>query len=154
MKNKHKTYVLIAAVLVIWGVIAYKISSGLHQNESPLIDTVKNQPFVPRSPIEMDTFSIQNIDRDPFLGTFSKPPKKTKKPVFVPPQPKSLKQIRYSGIVQKTHGKTPVFVVTINNRQYVLKKGQTVDSVTLVSGNANKIVVRYNRQLRTIKRPE
>ncbi len=144
---------LVAAVLIIWGGIAIKINSGLRPKEIPVIENFQNQVFIPSIHVEIDSFSIQKIDRDPFLGTFSKPPKKIKKPFRPPPKPKSLKQITYAGIVQKTKSKTPVFVVNINNRQYILKKGQTVDSVTLVRGSTNEIVVRYNRQLQIIKRP-
>lgn len=144
---------LVAAVLIIWGGIAVKISSGLRQKEALVTETIQKKPFVPNIPIQIDSFSIQKIDRDPFLGTFIKPPKKIKKPLRPPPKSKLLKQITYAGIVQKTKSKTPVFVVNINNRQYILKKGQTVDSVTLVRGNASQIVVRYNHQLQTIKRP-
>lgn len=144
---------LVAAVLIIWGGIAVKISSGLRQKEALVTETIQDQPFVPNIPIQIDSFSIQKIDRDPFLGTFYSPPKKIKKPLQTPPKPKTLKQITYAGIVQKTNGNSPVFVVNVNNRQYLLKKGQTVDSVTLVRGTSNEIVVRYNRQLQTIKRP-
>ena len=144
---------LVAAVLIIWGGIAVKISSGLRQKEALVTETIQDQPFVPNIPIQIDSFSIQKIDRDPFLGTFYNPPKKIKKPLQIPPKPKTLKQITYAGIVQKTNGNSPVFVVNVNNRQYLLKKGQTVDSVTLVRGTSNEIVVRYNRQLQTIKRP-
>ena len=144
---------MITAVLIVWGVIAVKINNALHSKVLQEVETVQNQSFEPSFHIEIDSFSIQKIDRDPFLGTFTKPPKKVKKPLRPPPKPKSLKQITYAGIVQKTKSKTPVFVVNINNRQYILKKGQTVDSVTLVRGNASEIVVRYNRQLQTVKRP-
>ncbi|MDC1265225.1 hypothetical protein N8009_00345 [Flavobacteriaceae bacterium] len=153
MNKKKKTYLLITAVLIVWGVIAIKINNALHSKVLQEVEAVQNQSFEPSFHIEIDSFSIQKIDRDPFLGTFTKPPKKVKKPLRPPPKPKSLKQITYAGIVQKTHSKTPVFVVNINNRQYILKKGQTVDSVTLVRGNSNEIVVRYNRQLQTVKRP-
>ncbi|MDB9954030.1 hypothetical protein OAD49_00525 [Flavobacteriaceae bacterium] len=153
MNKKKKTYLLITAVLIVWGVIAIKINNALQSKVLQEVEAVQNQSFEPSFHIEIDSFSIQKIDRDPFLGTFTKPPKKVKKPLRPPPKPKSLKQITYAGIVQKTHSKTPVFVVNINNRQYIFKKGQTVDSVTLVRGNSNEIVVRYNRQLQTVKRP-
>ena len=153
MNKKKKTYLLITAVLIVWGLIAIKINSALQSKELQEVETVQNQSFVPSFHIEIDSFSIQKIDRDPFLGTFTKPPKKIKNPLRPPPKPKLLKQITYAGIVKKTKSKIPVFVVNINNRQYILKKGQTVDSVTLVRGNASEITVRYNHQLQTIKRP-
>lgn len=143
---------MVAAVLIIWGGIALKINSGLRSNLPVITEATSYQSFTPIPFVESDSFSIEKLDRDPFLGTFSKPPK-VKSPQRIPPKPKPLKQITYSGIVQKTNSKTPVFVITINNHEYLVKKGQTVDSVTLVSGTAKKIIVRYNRALQTINRP-
>ena len=153
MNKKKKIYVLLVAVLIVWGLIVVKIYKAIELDETLNVEVVRNQTFEPDTHFEMDSFSIETVERDPFLGTFIKPPKKIKKPLRPPPKSKLLKQITYAGIVQKTKSKTPVFVVNINNRQYILKKGQTVDSVTLVRGNASQIVVRYNHQLQTIKRP-
>lgn len=142
-----------AAVLVVWGVIAFKINSGLGPKEALKTETIQNQSFTPPIRVKVDSFSIQKVDRDPFLGTLYQPPKKTKKPVQKPSKPIGFKPITYLGLVQKTHNRTPVFVININTHQYIMKKGQTVDSVTLVKGNASEIVVRYKHQLKTIKRP-
>lgn len=153
MNNRQKTYILVAGVLLVWGVIAVKIATGLTQNDPVLIAPVLTQKFTPPIHFAVDSFSIQNIPRDPFLGTFAKPKKKSKKPIQTPPRQKPQKQISFAGIVQKTDSKTPVFIVTINDREYIVKKGQTVDSVTLVSGTAKKIMVRYDQKLQTINRP-
>jgi len=143
----------VAAALVVWGVIVFKINSGLGPKEVLKSEITQNQSFTPSIRVEVDSFSIQMVDRDPFLGTLYQPPKKIKKPVKKPPKPIAFIPISYSGFVQKNHSKTPVFVININTHQYIMKKGQTVDSVTLVKGNASEIVVRYKQHLKTIKRP-
>ena len=150
LNNKFKTYLLIAAVLGIWGFIGLKISSGLQPIDDLKAVEPQNQSFRP-SVLKVDSFFIQNVDRDPFLGTLYRPPKKQKQTPRSP-QPKILKQITYSGIVQNKGHKSPVFVVQINNRQYILKKGQTADSVMLIRGTVNEIVVRQQKQLQTIQR--
>lgn len=150
LNNKLKTYLLLATVLIVWGVIALKINTGLQPIDDFKVVEPQNQSFRPVV-LKVDTFSIQKVDRDPFLGTLYRLPKKQKKPPRLP-QPKTLKQITYSGIVQNKGHKSPVFVVQINNRQYILKKGQTVDSVKLVRGTVDAIVVRQQKQLQTIQR--
>jgi len=56
------------------------------------------------------------------------------------------------GLVKKQNSAEKVFVVNINNKQYLLKQGQTIDSVTLVKGNTKQIVMRYQNKLQTVKR--
>ena len=150
LNNKLKTYLLLATVLIVWGVIALKINTGLQPIDDFKVVEPQNQSFRPVV-LKVDTFSIQKVDRDPFLGTLYRLPKKQKKPPRLP-QPKTLNQITYSGIVQNKGHKSPVFVVQINNRQYILKKGQTIDSVKLVRGTVDAIVVRQQKQLQTIQR--
>jgi len=60
--------------------------------------------------------------------------------------------ISYSGLVKKQSTSNQVFVVTINNNQFLLKKGQIADSATLVKGNDKEIVIRYDKKNQIIKR--
>jgi hypothetical protein len=154
LKSKTKTYLLLAAVLGIWGAIGYRIISGV----SPTISEVKqdnfDMVFNPKSNTEVDTFSIQSLERDPFLETLSdtKEAKKlsTKKPLE--PVIDYMPSVTYSGLVKKQSTSNQVFVVTINNNQFLLKKGQIADSVTLVKGNDKEIVIRYHKKNQIIKR--
>ena len=70
MKGKTKTYILIVAFLGIWGTIGYKIVSAMIP-EKPKTNLVDNTTkFMPKATKEIDTFSIQSLERDPFLGSF------------------------------------------------------------------------------------
>ena len=78
LNNKLKTYLLLATVLIVWGVIALKINTGLQPIDDFKAVEPQNQSFRPVV-LKVDTFSIQKVDRDPFLGTLYRLPKKTQK---------------------------------------------------------------------------
>ena len=143
-----------AAVLGIWGTVGYKIINGLNSDELVASEEIQNVKFTPKTIAEADTFFIHDVDRDPFLGTLAK--KKTNNNTkssikVVQPQTPSI-AISYGGMIKKQKTKDQVFVVNINNKQYLLKKGQVVDSVKLVRGNAKEIIINYNKKSQTIKR--
>ena len=141
---------LLVLVLGVWGTIAYKIISGLNP-ELPELNTtqvVASTNF--KLDTTIDTFSIQTVGRDPFLGTVTKPKttpnaiKKRKAVTWLP--------IEYLGIVKNKNHKEQVFIVSINARQSLLKRGQTKDSITLVKGNASTLTLRYKGEHKIIKR--
>lgn len=155
MKNKTKTYLLLAAVLCIWGVIGYKIINGLNPEEPQVVAQEYDKTFKPKTIAEIDTFSIKNVERDPFLGTLSS----NKKTNFTSKNTKTkvdniktIPNIIFGGLIKKQNTTDQVFVLNINNKQHLLKKGQTADSVRLISGNTKEIVVRYQNKSQTIKR--
>lgn len=155
MNKKTKTYILLVAVLGIWGTIGYKIINGLTPEEPLSPNQNIDVSFNPEKRIKQDTFSITEVDRDPFLGTLSRVKSKTTtKPSLNQTQKKTNYQpvITYSGLVKKQNTSDQVFVVSINNNQYLLKKGQIADSVKLLKGNSKDITVSYKNKPLTIKR--
>jgi hypothetical protein len=155
LKNKTKTYLLLAAVLGIWGTIGYRVMSGVNPTISEVKEDNFDMVFNPKSNTEIDTFSIQSLDRDPFLGTLSNAKKAKHSNIKKEPLKRiigNMPSITYSGLVKKQSTSNQVFVVTINNNQFLLKKGQIADSITLVKGNDKEIVIRYHKKNQTIKR--
>ncbi|WP_412560651.1 hypothetical protein [Winogradskyella sp. MIT101101] len=154
MKNKAKTYLLLAAVLGVWGTIAYKIVNGLSPEEPEIAEQNFDVAFNPKQQNALDTFSIKDVDRDPFLGTLSTRKQTSGKKVkSIKEQQKPLPQlnITYGGLIQNQNSKSKVFVVNINNQQYLLKPGQTVNNVKLISGDKQSIIIRYDGKNQTIK---
>lgn len=145
---------LLAAVLIIWGMIGYKIWSGLSPDPVEIASSEYNMSFNPQKTKAVDTFSIQTLERDPFLGTLSSSKKTgTSTKVTIPKKTiENLPVINYNGMLKKQSGTDQVFVVNINNNQFLLKKRQTADSITLVKGNDKEISVRYRDRIVTIKR--
>lgn len=150
MKTKKKTYVLLVLVLGVWGTFAYKLISGLN----PDLPEFGNQQVMAvkdfRVNAKIDTFSVTITSRDPFLGIVTK-----KKPSDIPKKKRSViswKPVEYLGTVKGSEKGQQVFIVTINAQQYLLKKGQTRDSIRLVSGDKNRVVLRYKNKQKTIAR--
>ncbi|WP_298759136.1 hypothetical protein [uncultured Psychroserpens sp.] len=146
MKNKKKTYTLLFFVLLVWGIIAYRIITALN----PELPDAKPNTFVATTNYKVNTktdnFSISRVDRDPFLGTRRQ--KKIKRTTI---KIKSVKwkPIAYLGIVKQQKSRQQIFIVTIDGVQYLLKKGQIKDSIALVYGNRKSVTMRYKNHVRT-----
>ncbi len=154
LNSKNKTYALIIVVLSIWGTIAYRISTGLQPTLSKASEQHMPEVFKPEKMMSPDTFSIKKIKRDPFLG-INTALKKTKKKVNYKSSKKTVKNapiMVYTGVIKAKKLRNQIFVLTINQKQCLLKKGQTFNGVTLVQGNDTKVVVRYKNKLQTIPR--
>ena len=151
MKNKTKTYLLISIVFGIWGTIGYKILSVVNPDDSKQPIATLDISFQPKTIIQKDTFSIQLIHRDPFLGTLTSNTihkKKKAKATKVQNAPEPI--ITYQGVIKKQNSLNQIFTLSINNQQYLLKKGQTIDDITLVKGNTKEVIIRLNGKLKTI----
>lgn len=148
MSKNTKTYILLTLVLVIWGIIGYKVISAFSPDPEP---TTAMGPvdFKPKNRVQKDTFSLLADYRDPFLGTWNTARKKKE-------QPQARKQsvqfpaIAYTGLVSGTQTKDHIYFVTIGGNQYLMKKGNQQDGVTLISGTSNNIKVAYKGAVKTI----
>ena len=151
MKNKTKTYILLIAVLGLWGTIAYKILTSLNPKLPEIQERELAVNFNPKGNTSIDTFSVKLMDRDPFLGTLSSKSKPkvqiTKKKPLSPWIP-----ISYQGVIKSQNPKEQVFVLSINGKGQLLKKGQQIDSITLLRGNSKAVVLRYKNQQKSFKR--
>ena len=144
LKNKHKTYLLLLAVLGIWGTIAVKIVNGLSDSEDIVVDVTQTFDFKPDSFKPKRTFTIDSFDRDPFLGTIKNPKTRASKKVVSSSRDSISKpHIRYHGSIKRQGNNETVFTLSINNQQHLLKIGQRIDDYRLVRGNANEILIGY-----------
>lgn len=146
MQNKSKTYILLIGVLIIWGVLGFKIVSAVNPNVPVPESHNMSMAFNPKMVKELDTFSIKGVHRDPFLGTLEKK-RVAKTNVKVSIKKELLwKPIQYHGTIAKKDSKTNLFIVTIDGSQYLMKIRQTIDEVKLIKGNDENIVLNYKGQ--------
>jgi len=151
LNNKLKIYALLVLVLGIWGTVAFKIVNGLEPNLPVAEPIVMDVGFKPIALDEIDTFAIQIPDRDPFLGTLTARAKKTsREPVTSSKKDSYFPNVRFKGMVQNQQSADKVFVFQIKNKQFLLKQGQVMDSVKLVSGNSKTVTVQYKAQRKTL----
>ena len=150
MAKNTKTYLLLGVVLLIWGIIGYKIVKAISPDE-PELFAVENVNFKPlRSTTKKDTFSILANYRDPFLGTLPKQKVKKRKIVAKKSEEPEI-NIKYTGSILDSNTKNSIFFVTIDGTQFLMKQGEIKSKVTLLKGTENAIKIRSNKRTRNIQ---
>lgn len=149
MKKQQKTYLLLAGVLIIWGVIGYQIFSQLNPIEKTSFINNKETEFVPVKRIEQEKYIVKANYRDPFLGkTHSnkrvKPGNNTAKKKEIIPFP----SVVYTGIVEGKLAKS--YIITVNGKQEILKINQTFDNITLLRANGKEATIKFNSVIKKV----
>ncbi|PQJ80289.1 hypothetical protein [Polaribacter porphyrae] len=150
MKKQQKTYILLIAVLFIWGAIGYQIYSRLNPPTPELNLTQVQSTFQKQKVVTQTHYEIKEEYRDPFLGKFPKK-KKIIKRKKVNPKSKVIipfPNVVYNGLVEGN--KTKSYILTVNRKQEILKKGETHQGVKLISATKNEAVVQFQKQRKTI----
>ncbi|MET1260652.1 hypothetical protein ABV409_14995 [Flagellimonas sp. DF-77] len=151
MKKHGKTYLLLALVIAIWGLLGYKVVNGLGPKEPNLPLNTERPILTEATKTKREPLVIATDYRDPFLGTLSKatPAKSTQVSKKQADWPK--KRIIYSGSVAATEQSNRMFFVSIEGKQHLMQRHQTIDGVKLLRGDQNAIHVRYPGHHETIK---
>lgn len=155
MKNKKSIYILLPLVLFIWGAVVYQFFS--YTNDE--IPDVQNQniavkPFVIKPP---DTTSITVNSRDPFLGKMTtsenKPTVSSSKKEYKEPKVKEeliWPDVKYKGIVSDVKDKVKVYMVIINGKTFLMRKGDKEEGVKLKDGDRETVYLLYQRDLKVV----
>ena len=166
MPKKKLNIVLVAALLLIWGLVMYKLfwkeadSSAIEEADF-MMATENLESAVP------DTIILDLSYRDPFLG---KAPRKAKKHVSrSTPQTTSVRKdkkkivkhinqpeavkwpsITYSGMIENSNDSRKVAIVNIDNQSHLLAPGDTANQIMLASMNRDSIRVNWNGKTKTV----
>ncbi len=145
MKSKPVTYLLIAGVLVIWGVILWKVFS-------PKDDATPVQS--PQNRVEMTVPAADTLllnYRDPFLGTAARKPvpkatgtTRVSAPPTPEPQPLVEHQLRYMGSISR--GGAPYGLIEINGTLHTLRRGETADGYRLETIWQDSVKLRWKNE--------
>ena len=146
MKNKKNLYILLPVVLLIWGAVLYQFflfSDHVEMTETPQKYTV-NRIIIRKK----DTVTLNVNYRDPFLGKMyntvaKKPVKNKKKAIEKKAEPLLWPTIIYKGIVSDAKDSKSIFMLIINGRTFLMKKGDIESEIRLLGGNTESIEVKY-----------
>lgn len=152
MKNKTKTYILLLAFLAIWGIIGLKVASTLNSDDPKSNNTQDfSNTFTPKGNVEIDTFSIQTLNRDPFLGTLYSQ-KKVNTKIKKPKETLVWPSITYHGTIAKQHRKSQIFIISINGQQHLMTVGLEINNIKLLKANNKEVLIYYSGAKKTIKK--
>lgn len=144
MKNKKKTYLLLAIVVIIWALLIYRFFSLTVGDTAELLPEQIHMNGL-LAVKKRDTFSVNVNYRDPFLGKMYvadntiKPQNKRPKKV----EPVVWPDVIYKGMVSDTKDKKKVFMLIIDGKTYLMKEKETEEGITLKKGNRESIDIKY-----------
>jgi hypothetical protein len=145
MQKNTKTYLLLAVVALIWGIICVKVFNWMPKDEvSQPVNVVA--AFIPKEQKKKDSFKIKANYRDPFLGTLTKETTKTVKTKGIKSKTEETPAIviQYTGFITDTDSKQKIFFITINGQQRLMKVNERVEGIRLLSGNSEKVQILCN----------
>ncbi len=148
MNKQQKTYILLGAVLIIWGIIGYQFLGNFSPNTAEVVKT-SSLEFIPKKITHQKGYTVLANYRDPFLGKIPAVKKKsTKRKKKAPKIKTNFPNIIYNGVFE---GSSKSFLLTINREQEIMVIGQTFKKVTLKSADKIKIKVLFNSEIKTIQ---
>lgn len=148
MKQKKNTYLLLLLVLIIWGIIGYKIVASMYPSDDIELVNNNSQKFTPKLSQEENSFELNLNYRDPFFKhKVSKKKKSNSYPKAKAPEIEiPFPPIVYNGlIVPKEKYRKTIYLVSINNKQQFLSVGTEKDGVALVKGSNKSITVKFQQ---------
>lgn len=146
MKN---IYILIPAVLLVWGIIGYRIFSGIAPSQKKTEEIAILSSFQPKEAMIKEVFELKLDYRDPFLGTLSIREKKIIKPKPRVKDSIVFPDIHYKGIFSSSNKSNTIFLVMIDGYQEMFKKHETHQQVKLLKGDKKKITIKYKTEKKT-----
>jgi hypothetical protein len=158
MKNKKLTYFLIFIILIVWGLIIYRIFAVVGANDDTLpVSSTKpaKEPYNDFSILKDTTKLLLNY-RDPFGLTKQKDTaavgKITSKTVVQRSHvtPLNWSFIRYAGYVRNSSSKRLIALVSINGKNEMLSEGDTKDHVKLIKNLRDSIKISFNGKTKFI----
>jgi len=146
MKSKKSIYVLLPLVLFIWGTIIYKFFS--YTNESVYVVQDNEVSIKPLQIKQKDTFTIKMNSRDPFTGTLineavSKPNHIVTRTSQEGKEELIWPMIKYKGIVSDVKDKVKIYMLIIEGRTFLMRKGQKENDILLKDGDKEMVYLKY-----------
>ncbi len=148
MKGNRNIRILLPVVIVIWGLLIYKIVDAFSTVDTPTVNTATAHFKAPTG-VQKDTFSLKPIGSDPFLGTVYAKEGTLSSTANTPRAPKNetpWPSIGYFGIVADKNSPTSVYIVNINGQQFLLKQGDTLQKLKIIKGSEENIFIRFGKE--------
>lgn len=136
---------MLPIVIIIWGIVIYKIIAAFSPDPVAISDNFESTFVAPKFQ-KKEVFTLLPIESDPFLGILYVNPEKNKNNNKTSSKPKKdliWPEINYLGIVSDKDSKASVFILQINGKQHLLKKGETLEEFKVIKGSKDKIFINY-----------
>lgn len=162
MKNKAVTYLLGAVVVVLWGLILYRVFAavGGDDDEAPIVSTIKTKEAYNDFAIPKDTSKLLLNYRDPFGLVKQKDTAITpiRRAVSGPGTAKAKPAapafnwsfIQYSGYIRNPASKKMITMVVINGQNFTMTDGDSRAGVKLFKNMRDSIKIGFQGKTKFI----
>lgn len=160
MKNKKLSWILLPAVLAIWGMIGWKIYAAVNGEEETFTGEPAQAELPTDTSVVPDEYTLLLDYRDPFFEKKPQPKQNTagvKKAEPVPvknsaPVITQWPSVSYGGLVRQTQsGKTVGFLI-VNGASHFVNAGDVAGELTVTKMWSDSIEVRFGKESRRIRK--
>ncbi len=158
MQNKKLLYILLPVVVVVWGLIIFKIIDALSEDEVPVLN---RQPEVVAMKQSDFKYELALNYPDPFLGKSkrSEPKKvtdKKKAPTLTKKKRETPKvqapKLRYNGRIENRESSDERHLIAVNGNAHIISLGEEVDGVKLEKVYADSVLFKWNNEKIYVRR--
>jgi hypothetical protein len=158
MKNKKLSWILLPAVIAIWGMIGWKVYAALNSESDAASDAVEAPAALLDSTAARDTYQLALNYRDPFFDA----PVKPRAPVKSSSHPDGAAKenqkapkaevrdtapvVRYYGLVKETQSGKTVGFVAVDSESHFVKNGDKVSGVEIVRLWSDSVEVLFGKR--------
>ncbi|CAM4116683.1 hypothetical protein SAMN06265348_103276 [Pedobacter westerhofensis] len=165
VKNKGVTYLLIAAVAVVWGIIIYRVLFTDPPSEQDFVagPTPVHEPFDEYIAKE-DTLRLSLNYRDPFLTNANAnaaaaaeatatmaPVPHAAQPMKPIAPPVNWGAIKYTGYITNPKTKKQVSILTVNGKERMVAEGESLEGVKLLKNKRDSVLLSWMGKQKYIK---
>jgi len=165
MKNKKLTYILLPLVIIVWGLVVYRIFfEGKTKPEN--ISAVAKPLIKESAKEEKSTYKLIANYRDPFLSSIKQSLVKTENNKEKEENNRSTNlrrrrtnisrtrwpEISYGGFIEDNKDQKTTILLSIKNRNYLVQEGDTVDQIFIKAFYGDSLLVVYNEEEKTLKK--
>jgi len=169
MKNKKIMFLLVPAVVIVWGLIIYRIAEAVSEKETQTAANSVEQPVDRRTASLPDSVKLLVNYRDPFLtgSVVSRPVERpmgtggavpTTPASFAPSVPAPPAKIvvwpavQYLGMIQNSTSKTKIAIVRINGKSHLLAEAAVAGQLTVQKITPDSVSVSFQGERKHIRK--
>lgn len=156
MKSKTTLWILIPAVLGIWGAIGWQVYAAMKGDDDTSAHKLVSTETSVNKQIVPDTFSLLLDYSDPFAVQSAKPKVNVKaqsqitQPKTTAPVPEQTQwpNVVYSGLVKQPSSGKMLGFLSVNGVSYFVKEGDEVGGVRVERLNQQIVSLRMGKQIK------
>jgi len=160
MKNKKMLYILLPLVLFVWGLIFYKVYNSINSSNQIVSEPPATTNLNDSNLYKMDTFSIFNNYRDPYLTKAVSVVKGNSHTINKPIPDKSIQvhtevkwpSIIYNGVIKSKKSLKKLVLLKINGESNFMSTGTSSMGVEILDIYNDSIKVNYKGEFKVIKK--